>query len=1393
MLDFNTKKKILRKLSDCAEKHFIMLIPCLIAAGFVKLFYFIVCNIDIALSDKEGNFLGIKHRSGEKVPKKKKDDIVYVKRSFWSRAVSCVLVFAFVGMFVPVAMPAIGASAATSVTDYISTQDADNPLNIDYSSDYDKYVFCYDSTTAIPNSNPNITECKSANGAVLLRWDQYNIQSMPKDNTGTDINKRNGTFNSAKIFCNKYNKDGALVEQDISLGSVYLKSSSGTQSVASGLDLSKVTENVITGLDTGYNYEFYMVVYENIVIYQLQEGDTLADLADYTYESNGSVIINTDKTSTRTAKVAKSAKVVQHKIVSNTIMGYPGSMLPEPNPNADVLSDTQLAVTYNDDGYNEVAVSTDLLNKTGVTGYYIYKSSDTVDGNGKHTLSNYTQVCDIVLNTIDCSNVYRWRDYNISPTSKYSYIICAYQVAFQDKTGKNCYLTSSLPTGTAGNGYDEHVYTKTEAPTSVNVVNNNSYFTITWPSVVGATSYIVERDDNNGNIVVVDSHVAFEAGKTSYSIDDKNVESNKNYTYRVYAVNGNNNGRTGVDGSPKSDAAINKDNILSPNIYTPFDIKVTSSNNDTSVNITWKCYGEDITGFDIEVKHVEYDAQGNEIEPVDENGNPVIYKPINDIKASYALVSTSKDDNGKTVYNYSYTDSGYVYGESYRFKVRSYIIVGETNNKEPKSDYVPQPLGYKVTIGTKILPPQEISAVSGDKQITVNWSASEGADYYILSIEKKSGSRFTVLSTKIVNGTSYVHTGLKDGDTYWYRVKAVKKVLGVDTESDFTNYVAATVCNPLTKPVDLKITQNGDNLVITWKKVDGADGYYLIIKGDGFTDIKDVTEPTYTQTDAKYGVTYEYVVYAYKTITYTDGSRPDECVSEPSNKEWFTLGGSISFPTDLKAVPYDGRIELSWNVVPGAAGYVLYATCDGRTETFNVSGTSFSHTGLTPGKTYTYYVVAYKFVNDTAVYSIPSNTVTATVGSPIGAPTDFSVTPAESSATLKWTAPKGSKPEGYTVYGTSDSGQRLEIDVSKTTYTHTGLMSGDIWTYYVKAYKTINNQRVYSDPTTSITVKIGTVLAAPTDLVAASGNRQVALKWTKVKNADGYIVYVYDEATANFQPISIVSKPTYTHTGLKNGTKYTYMVAAYKMISGERVIGDYSLSVSAIPTAGNAADVDFTINVKGTVPYGISHSELISAAANHDAFNDPVDAYFSVNDESTRAIKEVLRGYANGLKSFIIYPFDISLYLENTLVEVEPNEGFNVTFTIPVPDQMIGYRDYITVVHLKTDGTDTVYDDSSDDIFISSTELEVLPSAIIDVNGVWCVQFTTASCSPFAFVIYKDNLDDVSSGGASSAGGTSAGSFNTGVLLFTALPDIMPSEKKTKYVVATKKRYRIKK
>ena len=105
MINFDAKKRILKKLSAAAEKNVLLLLPCLIAAGCVKLFYFIACNIDIALSDSNGNFLGIKSSRNEAAPKRKKqDEIVYSKRPLRFRFVSAVLSFAFAMMIVPAAV-----------------------------------------------------------------------------------------------------------------------------------------------------------------------------------------------------------------------------------------------------------------------------------------------------------------------------------------------------------------------------------------------------------------------------------------------------------------------------------------------------------------------------------------------------------------------------------------------------------------------------------------------------------------------------------------------------------------------------------------------------------------------------------------------------------------------------------------------------------------------------------------------------------------------------------------------------------------------------------------------------------------------------------------------------------------------------------------------------------------------------------------------------------------------------------------------------------------------------------------------------------------------------------------------------------------------------------------
>jgi len=65
-------------------------------------------------------------------------------------------------------------------------------------------------------------------------------------------------------------------------------------------------------------------------------------------------------------------------------------------------------------------------------------------------------------------------------------------------------------------------------------------------------------------------------------------------------------------------------------------------------------------------------------------------------------------------------------------------------------------------------------------------------------------------------------------------------------------------------------------------------------------------------------------------------------------------------------------------------------------------------------------------------------------------------------------------------------------------------------------------------------------------------------------------------------------------------------------------------------------------------------------------------------------------------------------------------------------------------------------------------------------TGIWCIQFVSAFFSPFAFVVWRSHLNDVSSGNPFGVADTFAGVFSSGVLMFTRLPDIMPSGRSLK-------------
>ena len=69
--------------------------------------------------------------------------------------------------------------------------------------------------------------------------------------------------------------------------------------------------------------------------------------------------------------------------------------------------------------------------------------------------------------------------------------------------------------------------------------------------------------------------------------------------------------------------------------------------------------------------------------------------------------------------------------------------------------------------------------------------------------------------------------------------------------------------------------------------------------------------------------------------------------------------------------------------------------------------------------------------------------------------------------------------------------------------------------------------------------------SAPTGLAATAGNSQITLTWSADSGATGYYVKRSTTTGGPYTQIATQSSTSYADTGLTNGTKYFYVVAAY--------------------------------------------------------------------------------------------------------------------------------------------------------------------------------------------------------------------------------------------------------
>ncbi|MGN0293834.1 MAG: fibronectin type III domain-containing protein [Lachnospiraceae bacterium] len=377
----------------------------------------------------------------------------------------------------------------------------------------------------------------------------------------------------------------------------------------------------------------------------------------------------------------------------------------------------------------------------------------------------------------------------------------------------------------------------------------------------------------------------------------------------------------------------------------------------------------------------------------------------------------------------------------------------------------------------KALKSQLTAAAAGYNSVKLSWKAADGAEgYEVYRATSKNGSYKLVKTITSGKTVTYTDGKLNTGTTYYYKVRAYRKV---ESSKAYSSYSDIKSAKPVPAAPSLTAKAAGYSSVkLSWKKVDGAEGYRVYratSKNGTYKAVKTITSgSTVTYTDGKLntGTTYYYKVRAYRKVESSNvyGSYSDIKSAKPV----------LAAPSlTAKAAGYNS-VKLSWKKADGAEGYRVYRATS-KNGTYKAvktitSGTTVTYTDekLTTGKTYYYKVRAYRKVGSSNIYSGYSDIKSA---KPVPAKATLTSVKNVSGkkAVLSWKAVNGAS--GYRIYraDTKNGTYKYVKDITsgKTlTWTNSGLTKGKTCYYKIRAYRTVNGTRVYGAYSDVKTVKI---------------------------------------------------------------------------------------------------------------------------------------------------------------------------------------------------------------------------------------------------------------------------------------------------------------------------------
>ena len=495
--------------------------------------------------------------------------------------------------------------------------------------------------------------------------------------------------------------------------------------------------------------------------------------------------VSGEKTTSYTDDTVKAGKTYYYKVeaynVNSGTKGYGGASDAVAGKTAKRTKITSIVST------NEKTLTIKWNKITGAYGYRIKRSTDE-DGTYK------------VVKTIKSGNTTSYKDTSVKAGKTYYYT-----VETMVKTGDNiCY---------SGDSASMEGRTAKKAKIKYAVSNGSNQIEVNWGAVSGAYGYRIKRSTSkNGTYKVV----ATLKGKNNTTYQDKKLKTAKTYYYKIETIN-KVNGKKGYSGNS---AAVSAKTLKTTSITA---VKATGS---TSVRLEWKAV-DGASGYQIyrsTSKDSGYKKVGQvkgkntkKYEDKTLEAGKTYYYQVRAYKSNSAkngvasfskaqkawtikqvvfsqITSDSKNQvtlgwkkvskaQGYDIYRsdksnsgfekiasissestLTYTDKGVKSGNTYYYKIAAtYKIKGSAGRGS-----------YSKVTEVAVLKQGSISSITlGDNNVlNISWNSVANASGYELAGAVSEKGTYTTLQTS--GATSFTHSNLVQGTTYYYKVRAYK-------------------------------------------------------------------------------------------------------------------------------------------------------------------------------------------------------------------------------------------------------------------------------------------------------------------------------------------------------------------------------------------------------------------------------------------------------------------------------------------------------------------------------------------------------------------------------------------------------------------------------------------